>query len=307
MSTETSIAPASTGARDGAGGPPAPVGPVGHGGPAAPASSAAVRPGRRGGLRTDAPPYPSELRWIAPLAIVVLWQLLSVTGVLPEKTLAAPSQIVGDAVDLVRQGILLDALWVSLRRAILGFLLGAAVAVAAGVWVGFSRVGDAVADPILQMLRTIPLFGLVPLFILWFGIGELPKILLVALGVAIPLYLNLVGALRDIDPELYDVADTLRLTRRERLRHVLLPAALPGTLIGLRQSLGFAWLALIVAEQINASSGLGYMINNARDFLETDTIVVGLLAYAVLGLLTDALVRRLERRALRWRDAEGTA
>ncbi|WP_022930160.1 ABC transporter permease [Patulibacter americanus] len=305
MSTETSIAPASSGARTGGDGPlvpgpgvPAPTGAAGR---------RAAAAGRRGGLRTDTPPYPSELRWITPLAIVVLWQLLSVTGVLPERTLAAPSQIVEQAVNLVQEGILLDALWVSLRRAILGFLLGAAVAIAAGVWVGFSRVGDAVADPVLQMLRTIPLFGLVPLFILWFGIGELPKILLVALGVAIPLYLNLVGALRDIDPDLYDVADTLRLTRGERMRHVLLPAALPGTLIGLRQSLGFAWLALIVAEQINASSGLGFMINNAREFLETDTIVVGLLAYAILGLLTDAIVRRLERRTLRWRDAEGTA
>jgi sulfonate transport system permease protein len=305
MSTETSIAPASSDDWAGGDGPIVP-GPGGLSPVGAPRRRAAAA-GRRGGLRTDAPPYPSELRWIAPLAIVVLWQLLSVTGVLPERTLAAPSQIVQEAVNLVKDGILLDALWVSLRRAIIGFLLGAAVAIAAGVWVGFSRLGDAVADPILQMLRTIPLFGLVPLFILWFGIGELPKILLVALGVAIPLYLNLVGALRDIDPDLYDVADTLRLTRGERLRHVLLPAALPGTLIGLRQSLGFAWLALIVAEQINASSGLGYMINNAREFLETDTIVVGLLAYAILGLLTDAIVRRLERRTLRWRDAEGTA
>jgi sulfonate transport system permease protein len=301
MSTDTTIAPDATGGPGGRAA--APVPPLGRT-PSVPASRRGLR---RAGLRTDAPPLPPELRWLSPLAIVVAWQLLSVTGVLPEKTLAAPSQIVGDAVDLVRQGVLLDALWVSLRRAILGFLLGAGVAVAAGVWVGFSRVGDAVADPVLQMLRTIPLFGLVPLFILWFGIGELPKILLVALGVAIPLYLNLVGALRSIDTELYDVADTLRLSRRERIRHVLVPAALPGTLIGLRQSLGFAWLALIVAEQINASSGLGYMINNARDFLETDTIVVGLLAYAILGLLTDAMVRWLERRALRWRDAEGTA
>jgi sulfonate transport system permease protein len=298
MSTDTTLAPGPSGAAA-----PGPVPPTG----APPAAPTDRRGARRAGLRTDASPLPSELRWLSPLAIIVVWQLLSVTGVLPEKTLAAPSQIVGNTVDLIREGVLLDALWVSLRRAILGFLLGAGVAIAAGVWVGFSRVGDAVADPVLQMLRTIPLFGLVPLFILWFGIGELPKILLVALGVAIPLYLNLVGALRSIDAELYDVADTLRLTRRERIRHVLIPAALPGTLIGLRQSLGFAWLALIVAEQINASSGLGYMINNARDFLETDTIVVGLLAYAILGLITDALVRALERRALRWRDAEGTA
>lgn len=257
---------------------------------------------RRTGLRTDRPSLPGELRWLSPLALLVAWQLLSVAGILPEEKLAAPSQIVANGWELLTEGELLDALWVSLRRALLGFLLGAAIAVSAGLAVGFSRIADATVDPLTQMVRTIPLFGLVPLFIIWFGIGELPKIGLVALGVAIPLYLNLLGALRAVDTDLYDVADTLRLTPRERLRHVLLPGALPGTLIGLRQALGFAWLALIVAEQINAESGLGYMINNARDVQETDTVVVGLIAYAILGLLTDAIVRRLERRALRWRE-----
>jgi sulfonate transport system permease protein len=282
---------------------PAATYPGGEAGPDGPGDrSRGDRGSRRTGLRTDRPALPGELRWLSPLALIVLWQLLSVTGVLPERTLAAPSQIVENTVDLIDDGVLLDALWVSLRRAILGFLLGAAVAISAGLAVGFSRIGDATVDPLMQMVRTIPLFGLVPLFIIWFGIGELPKILLVAIGVAIPLYLNLVGALRSVDSDLYDVADTLRLTPRERLRHVLLPGALPGTLIGLRQALGFAWLALIVAEQINASSGLGYMINNARDVQQTDTVVVGLLAYAILGLLTDAIVRRLERRALRWRE-----
>ncbi|MSW50643.1 MAG: ABC transporter permease subunit [Actinobacteria bacterium] len=253
-------------------------------------------------MRTDRAPVSGELRWLSPLILLVVWQLASVTGILPEDRLAAPSQIVQNGYDLLVNGDLLDALWVSLRRALLGFALGAAVAISAGLAVGFSRIGDAAIDPLMQMVRTIPLFGLVPLFIIWFGISELPKILLVALGVAVPLYLNLVGALRSVDSDLYDVADTLRLTPRERLRHVLLPGALPGTLIGLRQALGFAWLALIVAEQINASSGLGYMINNARDAQETDTVVVGLIAYAILGLLTDAIVRRMERRALRWRE-----
>jgi sulfonate transport system permease protein len=280
--------------------------PGGEAGPDGPGVGAGwdrgARPSRRAGLRTDRAPVAGELRWISPLALVVIWQLCSVAGILPEDKLAAPSQIVQNAYDLLFHGDLLDALWVSLRRALLGFLFGAAVAISAGLAVGFSRIGDATIDPLMQMVRTIPLFGLVPLFIIWFGISELPKILLVALGVAVPLYLNLVGALRSVDTDLYDVADTLRLTPRERLRHVLLPGALPGTLIGLRQALGFAWLALIVAEQINAGSGLGYMINNARDASETDTVVVGLIAYAILGLLTDAIVRRLERRALRWRE-----
>ena len=242
------------------------------------------------------------LRWISPLAILLAWQLASSTGVLPEKTLAGPGQIFGTAVDLTQSGQLPEALLISLQRAMFGLLLGTLIGVVAGVVAGVSRIGDLAVDPPMQMLRTIPLFGLVPLFILWFGIGETPKVLLVALGVFVPLYLNLVAALRGVDPELLEVAATLKLTRTERWRHVIVPAVLPSALVGFRQSLGIAWLALIVAEQIAASEGLGYMINNARDFLQTDIIVVGLLAYAVLGLVTDAFVRVLEKRALRYRD-----
>ncbi len=241
-------------------------------------------------------------RWISPLAILAVWQLASATGVLSPDTLAAPTDILATAWDLVTDGQLPDALSVSLRRAALGFAVGVVAALVFGTIAGLSRVGDALVDPPMQMVRTLPLFGLVPLFIIWFGIGETPKITLVAVGVVIPLYLNLIAALRGIDRELYDVAAVFRLSRWERIRDVLIPGALPGTLVGLRQSLGVAWLALIVAEQVNASSGLGYLINNARDFNQTDVVVVGLLAYAVLGLLTDALVRLFERRALRWRD-----
>ena len=260
-------------------------------------TSALVRRPRRRAL----PGLPAA-RWLSPVALLVLWQLASATGVLPEKTLESPTVILSTAWDLTTSGELPEALLVSLRRALLGLALGTAAALALGAIAGLSRRGDAIVDPPMQMLRTLPLFGLVPLFILWFGIGEAPKVALVAIGVVIPLYLNLVAALRGIDPELHEVAVTLRLTRRERLRHVTVPGALPGALVGFRQSLGVAWLALIVAEQINADAGLGYLINNARDFLRTDIIVVGLVAYAVLGLVTDAIVRGFERRALRWRE-----
>jgi sulfonate transport system permease protein len=258
---------------------------------------------RRGSLRSLLP----GARWLSPVALVVLWQLASTTGLLPEKTLESPLGILSTAWDLTQDGQLPQALLVSLRRAAEGFVLGAAIALIAGTFAGLNRAGNAVIDPPMQMLRTVPLFGLIPLFILWFGIGETPKVLLVALGVVIPLYLNLIGALKGIDPELYEVADSLRLSRWQRLRHVVAPGALPGTLVGLRQSLGVAWLALIVAEQVNANAGLGYMINNARDFLRTDIVVVGLLAYAVLGLLTDAIVRAIEAHALRWRDGGSPA
>ncbi len=241
-------------------------------------------------------------RWISPIAILLVWQLASASGLLSPKTLAAPSVILTTAWDLTVSGDLPSALIVSLRRAVLGLLLGVGAAVALGSIAGLSRGGDALVDPPMQMVRTLPLFGLVPLFILWFGIGETSKIALVALGVVIPLYLNLVAALRGIDRDLYEVAHTVKLTRGERVRHILVPGALPGALVGFRQSLGVAWLALVVAEQVNTDAGLGFLINNARDFLQTDIIVVGLLAYAVLGLITDALVRRLERQALAWRE-----
>ncbi|WP_193605043.1 ABC transporter permease [Nocardioides dongkuii] len=247
------------------------------------------------------------IRWLSPVAAIVLWQVASATGFLDERTLASPVQLAGTARELLESGQLQEAVTVSARRAAIGFLLGAAVAIALGTVVGLSGLGDAVIDPLVQMLRTLPLFGLVPLFIIWFGIKEEPKIYLVALFVVVPLYLNLVAALRGVDPDLREAAQALRLDRFERLRHLYVPAVLPGVLVGLRQALGMAWIALIVAEQVNAGAGLGYLINNARDFLQTDIIVVGLLCYAVLGLLTDSAVRLLERRALRWRDEGRTA
>ncbi|MGZ4452990.1 MAG: ABC transporter permease [Nocardioides sp.] len=238
--------------------------------------------------------------------MILLWQLASWTGVLNSATLASPIDLAHTAWRLIQSGQLGDAIVVSSRRAALGFLLGAGVAIVAATIVGLSKIGDALLDPIMQALRMLPIFGLVPLFIIWFGIKEEPKIYLVALFVIVPIYLNLVAALRDIDRDLTEVAGVLRLNRLERLRDLYVPQVLPGFLVGLRQSLGAAWIALIVAEQVNAGAGLGYLINNARDFLQTDVIVVGLLCYAVLGLLTDSIVRLLERRALRWRD-EGSA
>ncbi|MEU7693861.1 MULTISPECIES: ABC transporter permease [Microbispora] len=232
---------------------------------------------------------------------MLLWQLASTLGLLPARLLAAPSQIAVTALDLVGSGTLPTAIAVSLERVLLGFAAGAVAGVGLALVAGLSRAGENAVDPLMQMLRALPFFGLIPLFILWFGIGETPKVLLVALAVSFPLYLNTFSGIRGVDGKLAEVARTLRLGRAALVRHIVLPGALPQTLVGLRQSLGVAWLALIVAEQVNADAGLGYMINDAREFLRTDVIVVGLLVYSALGLLTDALVRLLERRALVWR------
>src|ERR1700685_3084659 len=153
----------------------------------------------------------------------------------------------------------------------------------------------------MQMLRTLPLFGLIPVFIVWFGIGQLPKILLIALGAAIPLYLNTFSGIRNVDAKLAEAGQSLGLRRSDPIRTIILPGALPQILVGLRQSLGIAWLALVVAEQINANAGLGYIINQGEQFLQQNVIFVALIVYLILGLLTDYSVRLIERRALSWR------
>jgi sulfonate transport system permease protein len=241
-------------------------------------------------------------RWISPLVIVAIWQALSSTGLLDPRTLESPQHIFQSAVDLAKDGTLGNATLVSLRRVGLGFAIGGVVGMVLAIVAGLSRIGEDAIDPPMQMLRTLPHFGLIPLFILWFGIGEQPKITLIAMGVAFPLYLNTFAGIRGIDRRMIEAARSMNLTWLQRLRHVVVPGALPQTLTGLRQSLGIAWLSLIVAETISASSGLGYMINNAREFLQTDVIVVGLAVYSLLGLATDGIVRYLERRALAWRS-----
>jgi sulfonate transport system permease protein len=241
-------------------------------------------------------------RWVSPALILLTWQALSSTGILPEQKIASPVQIGTRAWQLALDGTLGAATLISVQRVFIGFVLGATVGLVLAVVAGLNRVGEDAVDPPMQMLRTLPHFGLIPLFIVWMGIGESPKIALIAMGVAFPLYLNTFAGIRSIDRKMTEAAVTMGLTRRQRLRHVIVPGALPQALVGLRQSLGVAWLSLIVAETVSADSGLGYMINHAREFLQTDVIVVGLAVYSILGLATDSLVRLIERRALAWRS-----
>jgi sulfonate transport system permease protein len=251
---------------------------------------------------------PGFLRLISPLIVLAGWQLVSELGLVSTQKLPPPSEVWSTAVSLVTTdspayGTLQGAMLVSLERVAAGFAIGAVVALVLAISAGLSRFGENAIDPLMQMLRTLPLFGLIPVFIVWFGIGETPKITLIALGAAIPLYLNTFSGIRSVDGKLAELGKVLHLTRRELITHIVLPGALPQILVGLRQSLGVAWLALVVAEQVNANAGLGFMISQATQFLRNDVIIVALLVYCVLGLITDALVRLLERRALRWRQS----
>jgi sulfonate transport system permease protein len=259
------------------------------------------RAGRLGGMRLL-----GGRRLISPVLLLAVWQLASATQLISAAKLPPPSKVLSTAYHLVATdspayGTLQHALLVSLERMAIGFAVGGGVALVLAVVAGLSRWGEDAVDPLMQMLRTLPLFGLVPVFIVWFGIGELPKILLVALGAAIPLYLNTFSGIRGVDGRLGELGRSLGLSRWEMLVHIVAPGALPEILVGLRQSLGVGWLALVVAEQINASAGLGFIINQATQFLQDDVIFVALLVYTILGLLTDWMVRVLERRALHWR------
>jgi sulfonate transport system permease protein len=242
-------------------------------------------------------------RVISPLVILVVWQAGSMAGLIPARIIASPAAIVTTGYGLVISGELLPDLAVSLARALAGLVIGLSLGILLALIAGLSRNGEDAIDPPMQMLRAVPLLGLTPLLILWFGISEVPKITLIALASFFPVYITLFAGIRAVDRKLIEAAQVFGLDRWAVIREVILPGSLPSALVGIRQSLGIAWLSLVVAEQINADHGIGYLIMNARDFLRTDVIVVGLAVYALLGLATDAVVRALERRTLRWRPS----
>lgn len=242
-------------------------------------------------------------RWVSPLALLLLWEAGSRSGLIPERTLAAPSAVIGTLVDMLLSGELPSNLLVSFARVAAGLLIGVGLGLGLGLVAGLSRSGELAVDPLMQIKRTIPALALTPLFIVWFGIGETPKVALIAFGTIFPVYLNLYSGIRGVDLRLLDAARSFGLSRWEQIWHVVLPSALPSLLVGLRYALSVSILVLVVAEQINASAGLGYLINNARDFMRTDIIVVCLMVYAILGLGADWLVRTLESRALIWRPS----
>ncbi len=242
-------------------------------------------------------------RGLGPVALLLLWQVASATGVLPSEVLAAPSMVLDSAAKLIESGELQTAMVVSLGRALAGLAIGGTIGVGLAIVAGLFRLGEDLVDAAMQMVRTVPHVALIPLLIIWLGIGEAPKIALVALGTAFPLYLNVYSGIRNVDSTLIEAGRTLGLSRGALIRHVVLPGALPGGLVGLRYALGIAWLSLVFGEQINATAGIGYLMANAREMFQTDVIVVCLVVYALLGLGVDLTVRMLERGLLAWRPA----
>ncbi|NKY41292.1 ABC transporter permease [Cellulomonas septica] len=235
------------------------------------------------------------------LALVAFWALGSATGFIDQRTLSAPWTVVTTAGELIESGRLQENLAVSAQRALLGLLLGIVLGTLLALVSGLTRIGEALIDGPVQVKRAIPSLALLPLLILWLGIGETMKVVTILLGVFVPVYIHTHNGLRTIDARYVELAETVGLSRWQFVRRVVLPGALPGFLLGLRFAVTGAWLSLVVVEQINGTAGIGYMMELARTYGQTEIIVVGLVLYGVLGFGSDALVRLVQRRALAWR------
>jgi len=238
--------------------------------------------------------------WLVPLAILLLWELASLRGWLSTRVLPEPLAVARAFWQLAASGELWTHVAVSSRRAAIGFAVGGGLGLLLGLATGSFRLAETLLDSTLQMLRNIPALALIPLVILWFGIDETAKLFLVALGVFFPVYLNTFHGIRAVDKGLIEMAKSYGLSGWQLYRHVILPGALPSILVGVRFSLGLMWVLLIVAETISAQAGIGYLTMNAREFLQTDVVLVGILLYPALGKLADVAAKALERQWLRW-------
>jgi sulfonate transport system permease protein len=241
--------------------------------------------------------------YTTPVAILVIWEVLAEAGVLGPTYAPAPTAIARTAANLWQQGVLGPDLAISMRRAAIGFALGLSVGILTGVIGALLTSGEHLFNGIVQILNTIPILAILPVMIVWFGINELPKVLIIAFGAFVPMYLNLFAAIRGIDQRLVEMARTTGARRWRLVTRVIFPGAMPGFLVGLRFSLAYSILGLVAAETVNANSGIGFLITNGQTYLQTNQVFVGLVIYSILGLLADQFVRFLQRVLLRWRPS----
>jgi len=238
--------------------------------------------------------------WLVPILILILWQVLTTNEIIPNKVFPKPSQVFGGSKTLIKSGELLSYIGISTKRALVGFIIGGLIGFFLALINGISNFSEKLLDSTIQMIRNVPHLALMPLVILWFGIGEQAKLVLISLGVFFPIYLNTFHGIRSIDPGLIEMGKVYNLKVASLFWNIILPGALPSILVGVRQSLGIMWLTLIVAEQLAADSGIGYMAMNAREFMQMDLIVLSIILYALLGKLSDSIAKALERGLLQW-------
>ena len=244
----------------------------------------------------------SLVGFILPVLLIVIWHLASVSGAVKPYLLPPPSAVVTTLWEMLLNGTLLQHVRASVTRWMIGFVLGGGLGLVLGSWVGLSRGAERALDTSVQMLRTVPFLAMAPLLIIWLGLDEAPKLTLVGLAAFFPVYINTFAGIRNVDRKLIEVGQVYQLSRVEMLSRVIIPAALPAVFTGVRYGLGVAWLALVVAELMGATRGLGFMLVEGREFVRIDIIVGGIILFSLVGKLVDQFVRLLESRFLRWRD-----
>ena len=243
------------------------------------------------------------LRVAGPIALLVAWWAASASGALNPAVLASPQQVASAAWQLWQSGQLQSAVGVSVLRAATGLVFGVSAGLVLGVITGFSRLGEELLDSPLQLLRALPFLSLVPLFMVWFGIGEEARVILIAVATSFPMYVSTAGGVRAVDPKLVEAMRTFGLSRWALVREVVLPAAMPSLLSGLRLSMTLSVIALIAAEEINTTNGIGFLMAQAQTYSRTDILTVCVLLYGLLGLCVDLIVRGAERLLMPWRPA----
>ena len=239
---------------------------------------------------------------IIPILLITVWELFSRLGFLPSYQLPAPSTILQTIYGMGQDGSLWSHVGVTTYRVFAGFLIGTSIAVVLGSLIGFYQRAEQLFDPLIQAFRSIPSLAWVPLFILWMGIGESSKITMIAVGVFFPVYLNMVSGIQGVDRKLIEVGKMYGLSTIELIRRIILPASLPSFLVGLRSGLGLGWMFVVAAELMGASQGLGFLLTFGQNMSQPDVILASIILFALIGKLTDWLLKLLEQRSLRWQD-----
>lgn len=239
---------------------------------------------------------------IVPIVFLLLWQFLSQIGFFPSYALPAPTRVVGTIMSMAQDGSLWGHIYITVQRIVLGFFLGIAVALVVGCIVGFFKRSEQLFDPLLQAFRSIPSLAWVPLFILWFSIGEMSKVLLIAVGVFFPVYLNIVSGIQGVDRKLIEVGKVYGFTQFQIIRRIVLPAAMPSFLVGIRGGLGLGWMFVVAAELMGASEGLGFLLIFGQNMTRADLILASIILFAILGKSSDSILKYIENRSLHWQD-----
>jgi sulfonate transport system permease protein len=249
---------------------------------------------------------PSIVPWILPLVLLGVWQAALTFGLIKPYQLTPPLDVLQSAGDQWRRGILQQDIIATVTRVLVGFTSGAVIAVVLGTVTGLSQRAFDATESTLQALRSVPTLAWAPLLLLWLGVDDAPKMVLVAIGAFFPIYVNLVSGIHGVDRKLVEVARIYNLGNAETARRVILPASLPSLFTGLRLGFSQAWLFVVVAEIFGSSSGLGFRLTDSLQLTRVDLMIVAVLVLAVLGKLTDTIIVRIERRVLRWRDTLAT-